>query len=348
VGLLKRQVEEFNPRIVAVFDRDAAQDMKNWGRSRRLQVWEGVDGLARLAAAPESNFVLSAVVGAVGLLPLLRAVQAGKTVALANKEALIVAGDLVMAEARKHGATILPVDSEHSAIFQCLGSRAQSIRRIILTASGGAFYRYSGNLNKVTPTQALKHPTWKMGKKITIDCATLTNKGLEAIEAHHLFGVPLENIHIVIHPQSIVHSLVEFIDGAMLAQLSHPDMRLPIQYALTYPERRSTTVRPLELEEIQRLEFFKPDFRRFPCLEMVLKAGRRGGLFPAVLNGANEVAVEGFIQGRIPFTGISRVLGKVMGMYGKVKTTPQLSLETILAADAWAREKAKDFMGGIP
>jgi 1-deoxy-D-xylulose-5-phosphate reductoisomerase len=310
----------------------------------RLFVAAGGRGLERLAALPRAELVLSAVVGAVGLTPLVAALRAGKKVALANKEALIVAGDFLMETARRHGAEILPVDSEHSAIFQCLGGRTgpeagRGVRRILLTASGGAFYKRRGSLDGVTVRDALAHPTWKMGRKITVDSATLTNKGLEAIEAHYLFGVPLERIRILIHPQSIVHSLVEFDDGALLAQLSHPDMRLPIQYALTHPARRPTPVRPLELEEIRSLEFYPPDFRRFPCLRLALGAGRKGGAWPAVFNGANEAAVGAFLDGRLTFTGIPRVIRSVLAARSK-NPGGATGLSAILEADRWAREKA--------
>ncbi len=357
VRLLTEQIREFQPRVAVVSDPAAARELKAWARVRHpgLRVWDGTSGLERLASHPQADWVLSAVVGSVGLLPLLAAVRAGKTVALANKEALIVGGDLVMAEARKHGARLIPVDSEHSAIFQCIAGSAPSggrpsagVRRIVLTASGGAFYRWKGSLNRVTPAQALVHPTWKMGNKITIDCATLTNKGLEAIEAHHLFGVPLEDIQIVIHPQSIVHSLVEFTDGAVLAQLSHPDMRLPIQYALTHPARLPTPLKPLRLAEVGRLEFHAPDFRRFPCLGLALKAGRLGGAWPAVFNGANEMAVRAFLDGRISFLGIPKLLVRVMDAYQKTQNTrsetrkERASLKDILEADRWSRQKAQE------
>lgn len=306
VERLKQQVLAFRPDDVVLGDAGSAAHFTDWARARRLRlhVRYGVAGLEALAARPGTDLVLSAVVGAVGLTPLLAALRAGVDVALANKEALIVAGELLMATARRSGARLLPVDSEHSAMFQCLGGQtgaSAGVRRLILTASGGAFYRRKGSLRNVSVEEALAHPTWKMGKKITVDSATLTNKGLEAIEAHHLFGVPLDRIHIVIHPQSIVHSLVEFDDGSLLAQLSHPDMRLPIQYALTFPARRPTPVRPLALEEIRRLDFAVPDFRRFPCLSLALESGRRGGLRPAVFNAANETAVNAFLEGACAF-----------------------------------------------
>jgi 1-deoxy-D-xylulose-5-phosphate reductoisomerase len=346
-ALLQKQIAEFRPTTAVVGDGESAKKLIRWARGRnlKLKVRVGVDGLVDAASDPALDLVLSAVVGAVGLKPLLAALRAGKNVALANKEALVVAGELVMATARRYGGQIIPVDSEHSAMFQCLGGRpgpAAGIRRLILTASGGAFYRRKGSLSSVGVQEALNHPTWKMGRKITIDCATLTNKGLEAIEAHHLFGVPMDKIHIVIHPQSIVHSLVEFEDGSMLAQLSHPDMRLPIQYALTFPDRQPGPVRPLELEEIQKLEFFTPDFRRFPSLSLALEAGRRGGVWPAVFNGANEVAVKAFLDGRLPFTGIPTLCRRVMGRFKASKGTAGLA--AIVEADGWARGEAGTFV----
>jgi len=346
---LKAQILEFRPSHTAVGDPAAAAALGRWARSRRilLRIGAGVEGLETLASLPRARLVLSALVGAVGLRPLLAAVRAGKKIALANKEALIVAGDLVMDAARRHRAEILPVDSEHSAIFQCLnGVGPRDVRRIVLTASGGAFYRRRGSLDTVSPEEALAHPTWKMGKKITVDCATLTNKGLEAIEAHHLFGVPLDRIDIVIHPQSIVHSLVEFHDGAVLAQLSHPDMRLPIQYALTHPDRRPTPLKSLRLEDIERLDFQKPDFRRFPCLSLALRAGARGKTFPAVFNGANEAAVLAFLDGRISFTAIPRLCADVVGAHraGPAPSGEGAALSAILNADVWARDRARDWI----
>jgi len=338
---VKGQIREFKPRVVAVSDAAAARALKDWARraAPKTAVYEGPAGLERLAGDENVDLLLSGVVGAAGLLPLLTALKKGKKVALANKEALIVAGDLLTDTARRTGAELIPVDSEHSAIFQCIQSAPRKhIRRLILTASGGAFYRRRGDLDKVTVKEALNHPTWKMGNKITIDCATLMNKGLEAIEAHHLFGVPMEDIKIVIHPQSIVHSLVEFTDGAMLAQLSHPDMRLPIQYALTHPDRRPTSVKPLDLAQIQKLEFFEPDFRRFPCLRLALDAGKRGGTWPAVLNGANETAVRAFTEERLSFLQIPKVVEKVLK---KHRPSPATSLKNILEADGWAREEAR-------
>jgi 1-deoxy-D-xylulose-5-phosphate reductoisomerase len=351
--LLKSQIAEFRPARVAVADASAAQEIKTWARRRRLtlEVEHGLSALVRLAEAPEADWVLSAVVGAVGLEPLFAALSRGKTVALANKEALIVAGELLTSTARRRGGTLIPVDSEHSALFQCLaGATPKDVKRLVLTASGGAFYRRADTLDGVSVAEALAHPTWKMGRKITVDSATLTNKGLEAIEAHHLFGVPLKDVHIVIHPQSIVHSLVEFVDGAQLAQLSHPDMRLPIQYALTYPRRMKTSLRPLRLEEVGRLDFAPPDFSRFPCLGLALEAGEKGGLHPAVFNGANEEAVRAFLEEKISFTGIARVLAGVMSGFGRdsLARGRAASLTAIARADRWGREKAKEIMEEEP
>jgi 1-deoxy-D-xylulose-5-phosphate reductoisomerase len=312
-------------------------------RGKALKVLSGLDGLVELAQWPSANFVLSAVVGAVGLRPLIAALRAGRTVALANKEALIMAGELVMAEARRAKTTLLPVDSEHSAIFQCLqGASVKEVRRLILTASGGPFYRYRGNLSKVTVAQALNHPTWKMGRKITIDSATLMNKGIETIEAAILFGLPIDQVDIIIHPQSIVHSLVDFADGAMLAQLSWPDMCLPIQYALTYPARQAGRLPSLDLAKAKTLEFYKPDFRRFPCLTLAREAARKGRSWPTVLNAADETAVHAFLDGRIRFTDIAKIVEKTLA---KHKDAGHQSLESVLETDLWARRQAKEFIG---
>jgi 1-deoxy-D-xylulose-5-phosphate reductoisomerase len=291
------------------------------------------------------DLVLSGVVGAAGLKALLSALQMGRTVALANKESLIMAGELVTRTAKEHGAAILPVDSEHSAMFQCIqGQSGNAIHKIILTASGGPFYGVRGDLSKVTVEKALAHPNWVMGKKITIDSATLMNKGLETIEAHHLFSVPFEKIQIVIHRQSIVHSAVEFEDGSVIAQLSHPDMCLPIQYALTYPERRPCPVRRLDFSRMKRLDFASPDFRKFPCLELALGAGRAGGTMPAVLSASNEVAVGSFLEQKIRFTDIARVVDKTIAGHKKI---PNPCLDDILESDRWARRKAEEIVARI-
>ncbi len=314
VGLIAKQIREFSPRAIAIHDTPSAEALRRrmapW--KRKPEVWNHEGGAERLAQMPGAKIVLCGMVGSQGLLPLVTALKRGKTVCLANKESLIAAGDIIMALSKKHKAPLIPVDSEHSAIFQCLQGSRRAISRIILTASGGPFYRRTGDLDNVSVEEALRHPTWKMGEKITVDSATLMNKGLEAIEAHHLFGVPMDRISIVIHPQSIVHSLVEFEDGAMLAQLSHPDMRLPIQYALTHPERMKTTVKKLNLEDVGRLDFSAPDFTRFPCLKLALDAGRRGGTAPVTLSAANEVSVRAFIEKEISFMAIPRVVAEVL------------------------------------
>ncbi len=342
VNLIHSQIAEFSPLAVAMGNTPASEELIDLLRSKKKKtsVWNHSDGLERLARMKEADVVICGIVGAQGLHSLVAALKAGKTVGLANKEALIMAGELIMAMSKKYKAPIIPVDSEHSAIFQCLkgqGGRPHEISRLILTASGGPFYRNKKNLDSITVEEALNHPTWKMGAKITVDSATLMNKGLEAIEAHHLFGVPMEKISIVIHPQSIVHSLVEFSDGAVLAQLSHPDMRLPIQYAMTYPERFTTQLKRLNLEEVKRLDFAEPDFSRFPCLKLALDAGKKGGTAPTVLSAANETAVAAFLGKKISFMSIPRVVAAVLA---KHRITHRSTLAQVLAVDQWAREQA--------
>ncbi len=336
-SLMAEQIREFSPQAVAMSDTPAADELRSQlsAKRSRVPVWNHSDGMERLARLKGADVVLCGVVGASGLRSLVSALKAGKTVGLANKEALIMAGDLITALSKKNKAPLIPVDSEHSAIFQCLrGENHGAVTRLILTASGGPFYRAKRNLDSITVEEALNHPTWKMGSKITVDSATLMNKGLEAIEAHHLFNIPMEKISIVIHPQSIVHSLVEYADGAMLAQLSHPDMRLPIQYALTYPDRWPSKLRRLHLPDVGRLDFDTPDFRRFPCLDLALRAGRKGGTMPAVLSGANEVAVQAFLSRKISFLTIPKVVGYVCGRH-RSKNRP--SLKAVFEADRWAR-----------
>lgn len=339
---LRRQVREFKPACVAVFDYAAWKDFsEELPRGVRL-LPPGVEGLAEMASLDEAQIVLSAVTGAVGLVPLLAAIRASKHIALANKEPMIMAGALIMQEAQRWQAAIIPVDSEPSAIFQCLagikpGKYDEAVARVFLTASGGPFYAGKRSLAAVTPAQALKHPRWSMGPKITVDSSTLMNKGLEAIEIQNLFSLPCSKIEVLIHPQSVIHSGVEFKDGSVLAQMSNPDMRLPIQYALTWPERLRTQVAPLDLVGLSRLDFFKPDFRRFPCLELAFGAARKGGIFPAALNAANEVAVNLFLEGALKFTDIPRVVERVLASCGSV---PRLTLACVVEADGWARQKA--------
>lgn len=288
----------------------------------------------------EADMVLVAVVGTAGLAPALAALQTGKDLAVASKEILVLAGSAVMGEAKKNKRQVLPVDSEHNAIFQCLeGAKSQEVRKIILTASGGPFRKSSSeDLKKVTVAQALKHPTWSMGKKITIDSATMFNKGLEMIEAHWLFGLRMNQVDVVVHPQSIVHSLVEFVDGSVLAQLSVTDMCFPIQYAVTYPERRPSGLPPLDLAKIGSLTFEAPDEKRFPALRLARESGEAGGTLPGVFNAANEVAVEAFLEEKISFPRIWEMVETVMSSHRNEKKP---DLATIIAADQWARAQAK-------
>jgi 1-deoxy-D-xylulose-5-phosphate reductoisomerase len=349
IALLEKQIHSFLPEIVAVADRSAAGELqKRIGKkmASTLTILSGQDGVAWAAAYKRSDVVLSAIVGAAGLMPTLAAIRAGKTIGLANKEALVMAGRIVMREAKKYGSKILPVDSEHSAVFQCIeGHRKSDVRRIILTASGGPFAgRRKGELNDITPEDALRHPSWKMGKKITIDSATLMNKGFEVIEAHHLFGVPSQGIDVIVHPQSIVHSIVEFNDRSCIAQMSMPDMKGPISYALTYPGRFGDVVTGLSLHEVGSLTFKKPQHRSFPCLSYAYKALEAGGTMPSVLNAANEIAVEAFLNREIAFTEIPVVIRKTMSLH-TVKTDKNLN--AILEADRWAREKAKGIVHSL-
>jgi len=327
-GLLARQVEEFQPLLVSSAGGTALP-----GVSVERSTME------ELAAHPDVDLVVMAVSGMVGLGPTMAAIGAGKRIALATKEVLVAAGEFVMAEAKARGAQILPIDSEPSAMWQCLHGEDGRIGKLILTASGGPFRRLGAEqLRAVTPQQALDHPTWKMGKKVTIDSATLMNKGFEAIETHWLFDVPFDDIEIVIHPQSIVHSMVEFVDGSVKAQLSPPDMRLPIQYALFHPERPASQLPRLDFAQVGALTFEAPNLDSLPCLRLALEAGRRGGTYPAVLSAADEVAVELFLDGRIGFLDIAAVVETVLEQHQGVQGP---SLEDVLAADAWARERAQ-------
>ena len=340
VELLAKQVAASGAKTVAVADSSAADRLtRALPRGCTPEVLLGPEGLVRLATQGDADTVVSAIVGGAGLGAALAAVRAGKRLALANKESLVMAGELVMAEARAGGAQVLPVDSEHSAIFQAMAAgRRGEVRRVVLTASGGPFYRRFESLATVTAEEALDHPTWSMGPKITIDSATLMNKALEIIEAHHLFGLGLHEIQVVIHPESTVHSLVEFVDGSVIAQLSPPDMRMPIQYALTYPERRPAPWPRLDLAMLGRLEFETPDLGRFPALALGFEVIRRGGTAGAALAGADEVAVAAFLGRRIKFTDIVPVVEHVLAAH---PWTAHPTLEDILAADTWAREEAK-------
>ncbi len=341
IALLREQIIKFRPKIVAVGTKESAQKLQAaLGVKDKIKILYGENALKEIASFPSANIVISCISGAVGLMPTLAAIEAGKDVALANKETMVIAGDIVTKKAKKKGVNIIPVDSEHSAIFQCLeGKKYKNIRRIILTASGGPFLNFTKNeLKEVKPRQALQHPRWKMGKKITIDSASLMNKGLEVIEAKWLFNMDIANIDVLIHPQSIVHSMVEFIDGAVLAQMGIPDMRIPITYALTYPERITNDLPSLNLAEAQNLEFSQPDINKFPCLGLAYMAGICGGTAPAVLNAANEIAVEAYLDEKIKFTDLSEIIEKVLNIHD---SSVDPSLEEILQADQWARRQAK-------
>jgi 1-deoxy-D-xylulose-5-phosphate reductoisomerase len=332
--LLAKQISEFKPSFVYYQDKKAS--LANTG-------FEFLS-LEDIARHPNVDIIVIATSGKSGLSPTLAAVEAGKNVALANKESLVMAGEIITNAAQKSRAQILPIDSEHSAIWQCLISETQNAARLILTASGGPFYRYSpAQLDRVTVEQALIHPSWHMGKKVTIDSATLMNKGLEVIEAHWLFNTPYDNIKVVIHPQSIIHSMVEFLDGSIKAQLSYPDMRLPIQYALSYPERlNNPQLLRLDWSHINSLTFDQPDLDTFPCLNLAIETARKGGTYPAVLCAVDEVAVELFLSQRIKFTDIANLIEQVLE-YHQAVACP--TLEEIMAADDWARGKVLDLIG---
>lgn len=340
VDLLEQQIRQFRPSVAAMFDEQAAADLRTRVADLPVRVLSGMDGLCELAALPEADMVLNSVVGMVGLRPTLSAVAAGKDVALANKETLVAGGAFVMDAVAKAGVRLLPVDSEHSAIFQCLQGcpPERRIQRLILTASGGPFFgRSAADLANVTLTDALNHPNWSMGQKITIDSATMMNKGLELIEASWLFAMPPDKIDIVVHRESIIHSLVEYDDNAVLAQLGAPDMRVPIQYALTYPDRLPCPVKQLRLEDWNKLTFYAPDDEAFPAMNLARRALTMGGLYPAALNAANEVAVGAFIAGEIGFTDITRLAAAAL----EQSLPSPTSVEEVFAADALVREQTR-------
>jgi 1-deoxy-D-xylulose-5-phosphate reductoisomerase len=335
---LAEEANRLRPEVLAVADAEAEAELRTKLDYAPARIFIGAEGLVSLAAWPGADMVLVAIVGTGGLRPTLAALEAGKDIALASKEVLVMAGEMVMATARRHGRRILPVDSEHNAIFQCLEGRdTRHVRRLILTASGGPFRAWPAEqLRAVTRQEALRHPTWRMGEKITIDSATLFNKGLEMIEARWLFDVDITRIDVVIHPQSIVHSMVEFVDGSVLAQMSHSDMRFPIQYALTWPDRIAGTLPPLEWAKLGKLDFEEPRYDVFPALDLARQAAERGGAAPAVLNAANEVAVAEFLAGRIAFPRIWEIVAAVLdGTEGAAD-----DLDALLEADRRARGRA--------
>ena len=348
VARLREQCLQHRPRFAVVVDNSAAallaSQLRTAGSSTEVLV--GEQGLSDIAAHAEVDTIMAAIVGAAGLPSSLAAARAGKRILLANKEALVMSGPLFMQAVREGGATLIPVDSEHNAIFQCMGcSRVAGVRRVLLTASGGPFLRTpAADLRNVTPDQACAHPRWVMGRKISVDSATLMNKGLELIEACLLFGLPARQVEVVVHPQSIVHSLVEYVDGSVIAQLSNPDMRVPIAHALAYPERIESGVRTLDLGTIGSLSFHHPEPDRFPCLGLAYAALRAGGTVPAVLNAANEIAVEAFLAGRLRFTAIAHVIDETLQ---RVAAGPGETLEALLDADRRARRAATECAGAV-
>lgn len=345
VDLLLRQIELYQPKAVAVLDENCASRLKQ-SVDGSLELLVGEEGLEELACRNDVDVVISSLVGFAGLKPTVEAIKCGKTVALANKETLVVAGEIIMALVKKHGATLIPIDSEHSAVLQCLmGEEHANIARLILTASGGPFLmKEKKDFANLTVDAALKHPNWKMGQKITIDSATLMNKGLEVIEAHWLFDLPPEKIEVLVHPQSIIHSMVEFVDGSVKAQLGIPDMKIPIQYALTYPDRAGSPYKRVNFAELREMTFFAPDFEKFECLGLAYEALRRGGTAPAILSAANEIAVDLFVQRRIAFHQIPRIVRFALE-HLPVKSSP--TLEDIVHADMNSRAEVTEYVNGL-
>ena len=340
IDKLEAQIRRFKPSVVSLSNEKSAKELRERCGNLKVDILSGVEGLIRVSTLTEAEIIVSAIAGSAGLIPTFSAVKAGKTIALANKETMVMAGEIITKEANERGVKILPIDSEHSAIFQAMrGGRWEEIHKIILTASGGPFLKTSSEERKrATVKDALKHPNWNMGTKITIDSATLMNKGLEVIEARWLFDVSVNQIEVLIHPQSIVHSMVEFRDGAVIAQMGIPDMRIPIAYALTYTERLDLVMPRLDLTKIGVLTFENPDMKKFPCLSHAYDAIRQGGTMPAVLNSSNEVAVRAFLQKRIGFLDIERIVQETMEIH---ETRHTYTIEDVLMADSWAREKAE-------
>jgi 1-deoxy-D-xylulose-5-phosphate reductoisomerase len=340
VDFLEKQVRKFKPAIVATASEKSAENLRKRCIDLKIRIFSGVEGMIQVATAEDADITVSAIVGTAGLVPTMAAICSGKDIALANKEVLVTAGELVMAESRTRRVSILPVDSEHSAIFQCLhAGQKKDIRKLILTASGGPFRNYSQKeLARVSLAQALNHPNWSMGKKITIDSATLMNKGLEVIEARWLFDMEPEKVKVLVHPQSIIHSMVEYQDGAVVAQLGMPDMKGPIAYALSYPERLPDVSPPLDLVSVGMLTFEEPDMERFPCLAYAYESFKAGGTMPAVLSAANEVAVKYFLEEKIDYRDIARVIKTTMDAH---TPSPLKTVEEALKADHWARQKAE-------
>ena len=337
IEILKKQINEFNPEAVAVMNEEKADELK---KDIDINVYSGIDGIIKIATLNEADTVINSLVGSIGVKPTIEAIKSKKNIALANKETLVTAGSVVIEEVKKNNVNLMPIDSEHSAIFQCLnGENINDVNKIIITCSGGAFKNLTKQqLEKATAEDALQHPTWNMGNKITIDSATLMNKGFEVIEAHWLYNLPYEKIDVVIHPKSIIHSLVEFKDNSVLAQLGNPDMKIPIQYALSYPKRFNSDSKKLNLTEIKNLSFSEPDFELFPCLKYAYDAGKTGGTLPAVLNAANEVLVHAFLENKIKFLDIPKLINKMMDSHNVIKNP---DLNQILDVDKKVKEDTK-------
>lgn len=337
IDLLESQAREFSPEIIAVYDKEKARELQR--RLPGMKVLGGLEGLLAVATHSSVDMVISAMTGTVGLKPTLEAISAGKDIALANKEVLVAGGELVMRRVKEKGVSLIPVDSEHSALFQCLnGENRAAIRRLILTASGGPFRTWSNDqLQKITVDEALNHPTWRMGPKVTIDCSTLMNKGLEVIEAYWLFGVPVNQISVLVHPQSTIHSMVEFVDNSLIAQLGRTDMKIPIQYAMTYPDRLPGLFEPFDFTKNGTLQFFEPDYNRFRCLSLAFQALETGGTLACYMNAANEVLVQRFLERQFGWTEIATKLESLMSKHDIQKMT---SVEDIYAVDAQARGEA--------
>jgi len=343
IELIKQQIEEFRPLAVAIMDEGKAAELCE---QVDIPVYTGMEGLIKIATIKQADIVVTSVVGSVGIKPTAEAIKAGKAIALANKETLVSAGEYIMGLVKKYNTHLTPIDSEHSAILQCLnGENRSEVEKIIITCSGGSFLgRKREDLENVDVGAALNHPTWSMGRKITIDSATLMNKGFEVLEAMHLYDIPLSQIEVVVHPQSIIHSMVEYKDGSVIAQLGEKDMRLPIQYSLSFPRRPSNSFKKLNLAETGKLTFEKPDTITFPCLTYAYEAGETGGTLPAVMNAANEVAVDAFLKGKIKFLDIPRIIKGTMDLHSN---TDSPDIDEILSADEWARKKASELVGGV-
>ncbi|HBF11785.1 MAG TPA: 1-deoxy-D-xylulose-5-phosphate reductoisomerase [Deltaproteobacteria bacterium] len=345
IEVLARQINAFSPRVVSVKSEAEVYKLKKILGPKSPEILFGSDGVVSIATLPEVHTVVSAIVGAAGLLPTLAALQASKTVALANKESMVIAGELMSREKKKYGGTIFPVDSEHSALFQCLqAGKKEDVQKLVLTASGGPFLnKPREDFSKITVEEALKHPNWSMGAKITIDSASMMNKGLEVMEARWLFDMPLDKIDVCVHPQSIIHSMVSYQDGSVMAHMGLPDMRVPIAYALSFPERFQTGVAPLDLASLGQLTFLKPDMEKFPSLKLAFEVAKKGKTYPAVLNAANEIVVAAFLKKKIAFLEMIRLISLVLDAH-----IPQevASLEVLLEADRWAREYCENLIFG--